>query len=90
MRHTGQEAWRCGEVAGRFQLKHRLLEAVVKSLSGGYQTRAKVTAMLLRNPNFLVLDEPSNYLDLKTLILWRSSCKTSIPREGLKGQPGAF
>ena len=69
MRHTGQEAWRCGEVAGRFQLKHEWLEARVHSLSGGYQTRVKLTSMLLREPNFLVLDEPSNYLDLKTLIL---------------------
>src|SRR3990167_1031419 len=68
-RYTGQEAWRCGEVAGRFQLKHELLDTAVKSLSGGYQTRVKLTAMLLRDPNFLILDEPSNYLDLKTLIL---------------------
>ncbi len=69
MRHTAQEAWRCGKVAGRFQLKHDLLEARITSLSGGYQTRVKLAAMLLREPNFLVLDEPSNYLDLKTLIL---------------------
>ena len=69
MRYTGKEAWRCGEVAGRFQLKNELLEAKIKSLSGGYQTRVKLTAMLLREPNFLILDEPSNYLDLKTLIL---------------------
>ena len=68
-RHTGQPSWRCGEVAGRFQLKNDLLNAPVKSLSGGYQTRVKLTSMLLREPNFLVLDEPSNYLDLKTLIL---------------------
>jgi len=69
MRHTGQEAWRCGQVAGRFQLKHGLLTTQVQKLSGGYQTRVKLTSMLLREPNFLILDEPSNYLDLKTLIL---------------------
>ena len=68
-RHTGREAWRCGEVAGRFQLKRGLLTARITSLSGGYQTRVKLTSMLPREPNFLVLDEPSNYLDLKTLIL---------------------
>ena len=68
-RYTGQEPWRCGEVAARFQLKNELLETPVKSLSGGYQTRVKLTAMLLNDPNFLILDEPSNYLDLKTLIL---------------------
>ena len=68
-RHTGQEAWRCGKVASRFQLKGELLRTNIKSLSGGYQTRVKLTSMLLREPNFLILDEPSNYLDLKTLIL---------------------
>ena len=68
-RHTGREAWRCGEVAARFQLKRALLDASIKSLSGGYQTRVKLTSMLLREPNFLILDEPSNYLDLTTLIL---------------------
>ncbi|MDP3723974.1 MAG: ATP-binding cassette domain-containing protein, partial [Candidatus Omnitrophota bacterium] len=68
-RHTGQEAWRCGEVAAKFQLKRDLLDTRIKSLSGGYQTRVKLTSMLLREPNFLILDEPSNYLDLKTLIL---------------------
>ncbi len=68
-RYTGQEPWRCGKVAGRFQLKNELLEAKIHALSGGYQTRVKLTAMLLRDPNFLILDEPSNYLDLKTLIL---------------------
>lgn len=69
IRYTGQEPWRCGKVAGRFQLKHDLLTTTIKSLSGGYQTRVKLAAMLLRDPNFLILDEPSNYLDLKTLIL---------------------
>ncbi len=69
VRHTGQESWRCGKIAGRFQLKHELLTTQIHSLSGGYQTRVKLAAMLLREPNFLILDEPSNYLDLKTLIL---------------------
>jgi ATP-binding cassette subfamily F protein 3 len=68
-RYTGQETWRCGEVAARFQLKNELLDTPLKALSGGYQTRVKLTAMLLADPNFLILDEPSNYLDLKTLIL---------------------
>jgi len=69
MRYSGQEEWRCGKVAARFQLKNEQLKAVITSLSGGFQTRVKLTAMLLSDPNFLILDEPSNYLDLKTLIL---------------------
>jgi len=69
MRHSGVEEWRCGKIAGRFQLKNALLETKIGALPGGYRTRVKLAAMLLTDPNFLILDEPSNYLDLKTLIL---------------------
>lgn len=69
MRYTGKEEWQCGKVAGRFQLKNELLEATIGTLSGGYRTRVKLASMLLSEPNFLILDEPTNYLDLKTLIL---------------------
>ncbi len=69
MRYTGKEDWQCGKVAGKFQLRNEILESQIRQLPGGYQTRVKLTAMLLRDPNFLILDEPTNYLDLKTLIL---------------------
>lgn len=69
MRHSGKEEWQCGKIAGRFQLKHKILETPIGALSGGYRTRVKLASMLLADPNFLILDEPTNYLDLKTLIL---------------------
>lgn len=69
MRTTRAEHWRCGQVAAQFQIQNELLDEAVQTLPGGYQTRVKLAAMLLRDPNFLILDEPSNYLDLSTLIL---------------------
>ena len=69
IRTTGAEAWQCGQTAARFHIENERLGLPVQSLPGGYQTRVKLTAMLLGEPNFLVLDEPSNYLDLSTLIL---------------------
>ncbi len=69
IRHTGKESWQCGKVAGSFQLKNQLLDTQIAELSGGYQTRVKLAAMLLEEPNFLILDEPTNYLDLNTLML---------------------
>ena len=69
MRTTRSEHWECGQMAARFQLKNELLEEAVQNLPGGFQTRVKLAAMLLGDPNFLILDEPSNYLDLSTLIL---------------------
>ncbi len=81
MRYTGKEEWQCGKMAGRFQLKNKILESPISALSGGYRTRVKLTAMLLSDPNFLILDEPTNYLDLKTLILLE---------EFLQGYDGGF
>ncbi|MDP8230019.1 MAG: ABC-F family ATP-binding cassette domain-containing protein, partial [Candidatus Gorgyraea atricola] len=68
-RYTEKEEWQCGKVAARFQLKNELLETLIGTLSGGFRTRVKLVAMLLKDPNILILDEPTNYLDLKTLIL---------------------
>jgi ABC transport system ATP-binding/permease protein len=39
----------------------------ISSLSGGEKRRLYLLSMLFRNPNFLVLDEPTNDLDLPTL-----------------------
>ncbi|TWU04243.1 ABC-F family ATP-binding cassette domain-containing protein [Stieleria varia] len=69
MRDSGQPDWRCGEVAGQFELKGDYLEGPVKALSGGWQTRVKLAALLLHDPNLLMLDEPTNFLDLRTQIL---------------------
>jgi ATP-binding cassette subfamily F protein uup len=39
----------------------------INSLSGGEKRRLHLLSILFRNPNFLVLDEPTNDLDLPTL-----------------------
>ncbi len=39
----------------------------LESLSGGEKKRVQLLTVLFRNPNFLVLDEPTNDLDLPTL-----------------------
>ncbi|MFN8707732.1 MAG: ABC-F family ATP-binding cassette domain-containing protein [Planctomyces sp.] len=69
MRDSGQPDWKCGEVAAEFELKGDYLNGPVKSLSGGWQTRVKLAALLLHEPNLLMLDEPTNFLDLRTQIL---------------------
>ncbi|MEN9724228.1 MAG: hypothetical protein RJB38_2214 [Pseudomonadota bacterium] len=53
----------------------------VQSFSGGYRMRAKLLRMLGQEPNLMLLDEPTNYLDLETLL---------VLERFLQGFSGAF
>src|ERR1700694_2961440 len=46
MRDSGQPDWRCGEVAGEFEIKGAYLDGPISKLSGGWRTPAEVAALL--------------------------------------------
>ena len=54
---------RIEEVAGGLGLRDIGLERKVDELSGGQRTKVLLTKLLLENPEILILDEPTNYLD---------------------------
>lgn len=80
-RQSGREDWRCRQVASRFRFSPAELGQAAASLSGGWQMRLKLSAMLLAEPNLFLLDEPTNYLDLGTLLLLE---------DFLRSYPGGF
>lgn len=41
----------------------------IQSLSGGYRMRIKLIGLLGMEPNLMLLDEPTNYLDLETTLV---------------------
>ncbi len=44
------------------------LERAAREFSGGYQMRIALARILLEDPDFLFLDEPTNYLDIEAMI----------------------
>ncbi|MDD6302104.1 MAG: ABC-F family ATP-binding cassette domain-containing protein [Bacillales bacterium] len=58
-----------GEVASGLGLMEIGLDKDVSSLSGGQRSKVLLTKLLLQNPNLLVLDEPTNFLD-ENQIAW--------------------
>ncbi len=51
----------------RFLFTHKKQHDFVEKLSGGEQKRLYLCTVLIQNPNFLILDEPTNDLDILTL-----------------------
>ena len=44
------------------------LERPAREFSGGYQMRIALARILLEDPDFLFLDEPTNYLDIEAMV----------------------
>ena len=51
----------------RFLFPHEMLNSKVEKLSGGEKRRLYLLTILMQQPNLLILDEPTNDLDIVTL-----------------------
>lgn len=47
----------------------------VSVLSGGEKVRCMTSRVMLANPNFLILEEPTNHLDLESIIAYNDALK---------------
>lgn len=52
------------EIAAGLGLKDIGLDSLVNELSGGQRAKVLLTKLLLENPQVLILDEPTNFLDI--------------------------
>jgi ATP-binding cassette subfamily F protein 3 len=69
IRKSACQDWQAKKMASKFEIDEQKLSGLASDLSGGWRIRLRLCGILLKEPNLLLLDEPSNYLDLNTLIL---------------------
>ncbi|HEX8418096.1 MAG TPA: ABC-F family ATP-binding cassette domain-containing protein [Methylobacterium sp.] len=72
---------RAYEVLAGLSFSQAMMDGDVGALSGGWKMRVALARILLMNPDVMLLDEPSNHLDLESLI-WLEAF--------LKGYEGAL
>ena len=61
--------WELKKLGLDLGLKDEQFYEPLKNLSGGYRMRAKLLHLLGQQPNLMMLDEPTNYLDLETTLV---------------------
>lgn len=65
--HTESGKISASQMLERFLFVPSMQYAPIRQLSGGEKRRLQLVSILMKNPNFLVLDEPTNDLDIFTL-----------------------
>ncbi len=63
----GKEELSASVFLDHFGFNHSLQHSYYESLSGGEKRKLQLLITLIKNPNFLILDEPTNDLDIYTL-----------------------
>lgn len=78
---TKAQDWEIVKQALEFDMPKEKLDLSINDISGGYRMRLKLIKMLMSKPNLILLDEPTNYLDLSTILLlenWLLSFKGTV------------
>lgn len=67
--HCLTPLWDLKSLGRQLGLSEAQFQAPITSLSGGYRMRCKLLFLIGQQPNLMLLDEPTNYLDLETTLV---------------------
>ena len=80
--HERDHFWKAEKILSGLGFSEQDMQKDPMQFSGGYQVRLNLAKVLVSEPDLLILDEPTNYLDI-TSIRWITGFLTSWPREML-------
>lgn len=80
-RNTQIPIWELKSLGRQLGIQESFYQRKIQDLSGGYRMRCKLLNLLGQSPHLMLLDEPTNYLDLET---------TLVLENFLQGYKGAF
>ncbi|MBI2356978.1 ABC-F family ATP-binding cassette domain-containing protein [Candidatus Dojkabacteria bacterium] len=75
------QAWEVSKYLNHMNVSDKSAESIFGSLSGGQKIKVELIAILFQEPDLLVLDEPTNFLDIPTaewLMRYLSEYKKSV------------
>lgn len=75
---AGSTEARARTVLRGLRFSEEQIEQPVKSLSGGWQTRCNLACALIQKTDVLMLDEPTNFLDLPAIVWLERYLSTSL------------
>ncbi len=78
--HEKDHYWKAEKILAGLGFSDDDMNRSPSDFSGGYQVRLTLAKVLVSEPDLLILDEPTNYLDIVS-IRWISSFLRSWPRE---------
>lgn len=82
LEHEKDHYWKAEKILAGLGFSQEDLTKDPCKFSGGFQVRLNLAKVLVSKPDLLILDEPTNYLDI-TSIRWISQFLMSWPREVL-------
>ncbi|RLB91772.1 MAG: ABC transporter ATP-binding protein [Deltaproteobacteria bacterium] len=80
--HETDHSWKAEKILAGLGFSQSDMSKAPGLFSGGFQVRLNLAKVLISEPDLLILDEPTNYLDI-TSIRWISQFLIAWPREVL-------